>query len=109
MAPRPGDLHRPPLTWPDAPTPFDVAAVDAIRAELHSPDPAWWDGAADVTVPTLVVGGGPDSPIPQRLLAAMVDRMPAATLVTVATGHHVHGDRPAEFLSAVTAFLQPPA
>ncbi|KAB1161871.1 alpha/beta fold hydrolase [Micromonospora sp. DT46] len=104
-APRPGALERPPLPPPDAPTPFDFAAVNAIRAQLNDPDPAWWDRTDAVDVPTLVVGGGPDSPIPQQLLAEMVDRMPDATLVTIPAGHDVHASRPAEFLAAVDGFL----
>ena len=104
-APRPGALERPPLTPPDTPTPFDFAAVNAIRAQLNDPDPAWWDRTDAVDVPTLVIGGGPDSQIPQQLLAEMVDRMPDAALVTIAAGHDVHASRPAEFLAAVDGFL----
>jgi pimeloyl-ACP methyl ester carboxylesterase len=104
-APRPGDLDRPPLPPPAEPTPFDFAAVNAIRAQLTDPDPAWWDRTGTVGVPTLVIGGGPDSQIPQHLLAGMAARMPDATVVTVAAGHHVHAARPAEFLAAVTGFL----
>lgn len=104
-APRPGDLRRPPVPTPDRATPFDFAAVHAVRAQLHDPDPAWSDAVAGIAVPTLIVGGGPDSAIPQHLLARTAERMPDATLVTVAAGHHVHATRPAEFLAAVDAFL----
>lgn len=103
-APRPGALSRPPLAPPDAPTSFDFAVVNAIRGQLSDPDPTWWDRTATVDVPTLVIGGA-DSHIPQHLLAEMVDRMPDATLVTIAAGHHVHRDLPAEFLAAVDGFL----
>ncbi|GAB3973577.1 alpha/beta hydrolase [Plantactinospora veratri] len=102
--PRPGDLERPPLAAPDAPTPYDFAVVNAIRAQLGTPDPAWWDGTALVKVPTLIVGGAHSS-IPQSLLAATADRMPDATLVTIAAGHYVHQEQPADFLAAVDGFL----
>lgn len=105
MAPGPGALQRPPLAPPERPTPFDFAAVNAIRAQLDDPDPAWWDRTEAVDVPTLVIGGGPASQVPQHLLAGMVDRMPDATLVTIAAGHHVHASRPTEFLAAVDGFL----
>jgi pimeloyl-ACP methyl ester carboxylesterase len=105
MAPRPGALKRPPLAPPDTPTLFDFAAVNAIRGQLNDPDPDWWAQTEAVDVPTLVIGGGPDSQIPQHLLAEQVDRMPDATLVTIAAGHHVHASRPAEFLEAVHDFL----
>jgi pimeloyl-ACP methyl ester carboxylesterase len=103
--PRPGALSRPPLVQPDEPTPFDFAAVNAIRAQLNDPDPAWWQGIEAVEVPTLLIGGGPDSPIPQHLLTEMAGRMPNAVLVTVPAGHNVHAAQPAEFLAAVRNFL----
>jgi pimeloyl-ACP methyl ester carboxylesterase len=102
--PRPGDLERPPLAAPGAPTPYDFVAVNAIRAQLGNPDPAWWDGTAEVHVPTLIVGGAHSS-IPQSLLAATADRMPDATLVTIPAGHYVHQEQPAAFLAAVDGFL----
>lgn len=105
MAPRPGALKRPTLAEPDAPTPFDFAAVNAIRAQLDDPDPAWWDRTEAIEVPTLIIGGGPESQIPQHLLAEMADRMPDATLVTIPAGHNVHATRPTDFLTAVNTFL----
>jgi pimeloyl-ACP methyl ester carboxylesterase len=103
-APRPGALTRPPLDPPDEPTPFDFAAVTAIRAQLNDPDPAWWTAMATVEVPTLIIGGA-TSAIPQHLLAETVELMPDARLITLDTGHLVHGERPAEFLEAVESFL----
>jgi pimeloyl-ACP methyl ester carboxylesterase len=103
-APRPGALERPPLAPPAEPTPFDFAAVNAIRAQINDPDPAWWDGMATVDVPTLIIGGA-NSSIPQYLLAETVERMPDAGLVTIDAGHNVHRDGPAEFLAAVNRFL----
>jgi pimeloyl-ACP methyl ester carboxylesterase len=104
-APRPGALERPPLPPPDEPTPFDFAVVNAIRVQLNDPDPAWWDRIEAVDTPTLIIGGA-DSHLPHQLLVDSVDRMPDATLVTIAgAGHNVHVDRPAEYLAAVDSFL----
>jgi pimeloyl-ACP methyl ester carboxylesterase len=103
-APRPGALSRPPLTPPDEPTPYDFAAVNAIRAELNDPDPAWWDGQATIATPTLFIGGSA-SLIPHRLLVEAVAMMPDARLITLDAGHYVHRDRPAEFIAAVDGFL----
>jgi pimeloyl-ACP methyl ester carboxylesterase len=103
-APRPGDLDRPPLAPPDEPTPFDFAAVNPIRAQLTDPDPAWSARMASIGTPTLIIGGAA-STIPQHLLADTAERMPDATLVTLDAGHHVHRDRPAEFLAAVHGWL----
>lgn len=103
-APRPGALRRPPLRPPAEPTPFDFAAVNAIRAQIDDPDPAWWSRMETVRVPTLIIGGA-NSTIPQHLLAETVEVMPDADLVTVEAGHYVHRDRPTEFVAAIDAFL----
>jgi pimeloyl-ACP methyl ester carboxylesterase len=104
---KPGALDRPPLPPPDEPVPFDFAVVNAIRYQLTNPDPAWWDRTEAVPIPTLVIGGGPDSQIPQELLAELADRIPDATFVTIAAGHHIHRNRPADFTAAVRDFLTP--
>lgn len=103
--PKPGTLNRPPLRPPDEPLPYDFAVVNAIRFQLTNPDPAWWEQSARVAVPTLVVSGGPDSQIPQEVLAELADRMPGASIVTINAGHHVHRNRPADFVAAVRGFL----
>jgi len=103
-APRPGALKRPPLTPPEVPAPVDFAAVNAIRAQITDPDPAWWERLGTVRVPTLIIGGA-NSTIPRHLLTETVELMPDASLVTLDAGHHVHRDRPTEFIAAVDAFL----
>jgi pimeloyl-ACP methyl ester carboxylesterase len=102
--PRPGDLHRPPVDPPSSPTPYDFAVVNAIRAQLHDPDPAWWQATATIKTPTLIIGGA-ESPIPAAMLTATAERMPDATVVTLAAGHNVHREQPAAFLAEVMAFL----
>lgn len=105
--PRPGDLHRPPLPVPAEPTPYDFAVVNAIRAQLTDPDPAWWDDTDAVATPTLIVdGAGSDQR--QAFLAESAARMPDARVVTIAAGHHVHRNAPEEFLDAVVRFLPRP-
>jgi pimeloyl-ACP methyl ester carboxylesterase len=103
--PRPGGPHRPLATRPVAPVPYDFAVVPAIIGEVNDPDPAWWERTPTIRLPTLVIGGGPASWIPQRHLAALVNLMPDARLVTIEAGHHVHRARPQEFLAAVRDFL----
>ncbi|MER0478390.1 alpha/beta hydrolase [Streptomyces sp. Edi2] len=93
---------------PAGPQSFDWYAKTAVVAERNAPDPAWWDAPAKVTAPTLVIGGGESSHIPQDHLARLAERMPDARLVTVeGAGHLVHEERPGEFLAAVTSFLAP--
>ncbi len=103
--PRPGDLYRPPLVAPDEPIPCDFAVVNAIRAQLTDPDPAWWEGTETVRQPTLIVDGA-SSDDRQALLAAAAARMPNARVVTITAGHYVHRDQPARFLEAVVPFLR---
>ncbi|MEV6348353.1 alpha/beta fold hydrolase [Actinoplanes sp. NPDC051851] len=104
VAPRPGALHRPPIATPDEPTPFDFAAVHAIRAQLDAPDPAWWDRTPALATPTLIIGGD-QSPIPRDLLTDAAALMPEARFTLIPAGHYPHRDAPAAFLSEVTAFL----
>ncbi|MDT0456663.1 alpha/beta hydrolase [Streptomyces sp. DSM 41527] len=93
---------------PAGPQPFDWHAKAAVVAERNAPDPVWWDAPAKVTAPTLVIGGGESSHIPQAHLADLAERIPDARLVTVeGAGHLVHEERPGEFLAAVTSFLAP--
>jgi esterase len=81
--------------------------MSAILTQLNDPDPAWWAELPAITAPTLVIGGGPTSPVPQQLLAKLAGLVPEATLVTIeGAGHAVHRTRPAEFLAAVRSFRQ---
>jgi pimeloyl-ACP methyl ester carboxylesterase len=89
---------------PDGELDYDWSLRPAIVAELNAPDPAWPARLAEITVPTLVVGGA-RSHLPQAEIAAMAARMPAAELLTIDAGHVVHRDRPAEFAAAVETFL----
>jgi esterase len=92
---------------PDGDLPYDWAVMSAILTQLNDPDPAWWAELPAITAPTLVIGGGPTSPVPQQLLAKLAGLVPEATLVTIeGAGHAVHRTRPAEFLAAVRSFRQ---
>jgi 3-oxoadipate enol-lactonase len=90
---------------PSEPVSFDVKAVRPIFGQLAEPDPAWWEGLAGITAPTLIVAGGEASFVDQSELAAVATEIPDARLVTIEAGHQVHGTKPAEFLAAVTPFL----
>jgi pimeloyl-ACP methyl ester carboxylesterase len=81
--------------------------MPAIFAQLNHPDPAWWAELPAITAPTLVIGGGSTSAVPQQLLAELAGLVPDATLVTIeGAGHAVHRTRPAAFLATVWAFLE---
>jgi 3-oxoadipate enol-lactonase len=90
---------------PEGPLPFDWPVVPAIRGQFKDPDPAWWDRLAEITAPTLIVGGGPASHIPQDKLVDAASRIPDCQLLTIPAGHHVHEARPTEFTAAALDFL----
>ncbi|MGH3344165.1 MAG: alpha/beta fold hydrolase [Carbonactinosporaceae bacterium] len=91
---------------PAGPLPFDWGVVVAVNEQLRDPAPAWWERAAEITAPTLIIAGGPDSHIPQDQLADVANRIPDCQLVTIPAGHEVHATRPAEFLTEVGRFLE---
>lgn len=98
-----------PARPPDAPG-FDWEVVPAIVGEVNAGNPDLWHGLRDVTAPTLLVGGGPDSHIPQERLAEVAALIPTCELVTVPAGHLVHQARPERFAEVVLDWLgrQPP-
>jgi pimeloyl-ACP methyl ester carboxylesterase len=105
VPPRPGSLDRPPLPRPDNDLPFDWPLVNALRAQLTNPDPAWWEHAQRITVPTLVIAGGAPSHIPQADLHELAAALVNGQLVEIAVGHMVHVQAPGEFVTAIRSFL----
>jgi 3-oxoadipate enol-lactonase len=97
---------RPLPERPDQPPGFDWDMAVTILAEVNRGDEAAWRGLSRITAPTLIVGGGPDSHIPQEKLADAVDRLPHGELVTIPAGHYVHNQRPGEFIAAVQNWLR---
>lgn len=95
---------RGPAGLPEEPVAFDWAVLDATNADLNAPDPAWREELTAITAPTLIIGGGPTSHLPQGHLAWMAERVPDARLVTIEAGHLVHAARPREFLAALGEF-----
>jgi pimeloyl-ACP methyl ester carboxylesterase len=87
------------------PQAYDWQLAEAILAQLNAPDPAWWDKLADITIPVLLIAGGPASPAPQDLIIKAAERIPGCVLTTIPVGHAIHRDRPADFLAAVRGFL----
>ncbi|MFG2111723.1 alpha/beta fold hydrolase [Streptomyces sp. NPDC048718] len=100
----PLDPPRGPALPPEEPPGFDWAIVAAVDAELNAPEPAWLDELSAITAPTLVVGGGSGSHLPQEQLAWMARRIPGARHVTIEAGHLIHTERPDEFLLLIREF-----
>jgi pimeloyl-ACP methyl ester carboxylesterase len=104
-APIPLDPPRPPAERPDGDLPFDWAMVRATDEQRNAPGHEWWDDMRRITMPTLLIGGGPGSLVPQEQIATLAGLIPEARLVTVDAGHLVHETRPEEFLAVVEPFL----
>jgi 3-oxoadipate enol-lactonase len=95
---------------PDRPAgepPFDWAMVLAIRRQIDNPDPAWLGRLGRITAPTLVIGGGASSHVPQEWVADLARQIPGARMETIEAGHMIHGTEPEAFTRAALAFLGP--
>ena len=96
---------RPVPDRPAGPPAVDWDAVLALYRQRNDPDPAWWDGLTGITAPTLIVGGGGRSHMPQDKLAEMAGLIPDGKMITIDSGHEVHAGRPDEFIAGTRAFL----
>ena len=103
-----GLLHpRPPATpsRPDGDLAFDWLVVEQVRPEIDEPADHWPQTLAAITVPTLAIGGGPASFVPQDHVAELAALAVQAQLVTIDAGHSVHAARPEEYLREIRHFL----
>ncbi|MFH8932211.1 alpha/beta fold hydrolase [Streptomyces pristinaespiralis] len=100
----PLDPPRPPAVRGEEPLGFDWPVVPDTDRELNEPDPAWWQELTEITCPTLVIGGGPTSHVPQDRLAELAGRIPGGRFVTIDAGHLVHESRPEDFLKSLKEF-----
>jgi 3-oxoadipate enol-lactonase len=107
-------LEEPAPPWPRAPRvrarpdgelPFDWDAT-ALSNEFTDPQvSSWRDSLRRIQAPALLLAGGPASHLDQGQLKAMAGLIPRCVLLTIPAGHLIHATQPADFTSAVTAFL----
>lgn len=90
---------------PAGPLAFDWAVVEQIRPEIDEPDSRWPQVMAAIHVPTLVIGGGTSSFVPQEHIEELARAVAHGTHVTIDAGHLVHATKPRAFLAELTAFL----
>jgi pimeloyl-ACP methyl ester carboxylesterase len=90
---------------PAGPLPFDWAVVEQVRPEIDQPDSRWPRVMAAIEVPTLVIGGGASSFLPQEHVRELARTLTHGSCVTIDAGHLVHATRPDAFLATLTAFL----
>ncbi|WP_086711092.1 alpha/beta fold hydrolase [Streptomyces antimycoticus] len=91
---------------PEGELAFDWEMVPAIRKQIDTPDPVWWERLARITADTLVVAGGPGSHVPQDGVAELAHRIPGGRMVTIPVGHLIHSADPKAFTEAVSTFLE---
>jgi 3-oxoadipate enol-lactonase len=104
--PRPGGrLLRTPPNEPPEDVPFGWQALLALTAQFLEPDPACWHHVPAVTVPVLMLAGGPDSYVPQQSFADTAPLLRDGRVHEIPVGHHIHEKAPEEFLAAVIPFL----
>lgn len=104
-APPPYPRDRPVPERPEGDLPFDWAVVPAVLAQVDDPSRRWWGPLPQLATPTLVIGGGPGSTIPQHLLAEVVRALPDGRLVTLPVGHEVHAAVPEAYVQVVMGWL----
>lgn len=104
-APPPFPRTRPVPERPEEELQFDWAAVPAIVGQVNDPSRRWWKSLPDISAPTLLIGGGPTSHIPQELLVEVSKLIPDCTVVTIAAGHNIHGTQPNEFSDVILRWL----
>jgi len=90
---------------PEGPLAFDWAVVEQVRPEIDNPAPSWADVIARIDAPTLVIGGGPRSFVPQQHLAELAEQLADARLVTIDAGHLLHKHEPGKFIQNLLDFL----
>ncbi len=92
-------------TRPDGNLAFDWKVVEQVRPEIDDPDRPWASIIRGIAAPTLVIAGGPSSPM-QAHVAELANTLPDGHLVTVDAGHLVHANKPVEFQTHASAFLE---
>lgn len=84
---------------------FDWRVVEQVRPEIDNFDPGWAGVVATIAAPTLVVAGGPRSPVPPERIDDLVRLLPDGRSVTIDAGHLVHATEPDAFIRELVSFL----
>jgi pimeloyl-ACP methyl ester carboxylesterase len=104
-APPPFARTRPVPPRPAGELSFDWAVVPAIIEEVNDPSLRGWTHLPDITAPTLLIGGGSTSHIPQEKLVDVARVVPWCTLITIPAGHDIHESEPDAFSEVVLDWL----
>jgi 3-oxoadipate enol-lactonase len=83
---------------------YDSCFQAAFSRQRNGPEPSWWTQLSAITAPTLILAGRNGS-FPIDVMTAMADRIPNCELLLLDAGHQIHEDQPADFIAALTTFL----
>jgi esterase len=87
--------------------PFDWRVVPSILEQLKEPNPEWWTRLSEIVAPTLIIGGGTTSHVPQIKLQEVAGLIPDSEFITIeGAGHFVHEAALPAYLEVVKAFLK---
>ncbi len=98
----------PPRSLPDRPEgelPFDWAMLVAMRPQIDAGALELRERLSTVPAPTLIIGGGETSHVPQTWLTEAAERLPDAEVITLGGGHSVHDVHRERFTETVLTWL----
>lgn len=105
VAPGPPSPRRPTPERPAADLPFDWEMLLQMLPQIAAGAGALREALTGIQAPTLLIGGGGTSHVPQELLDEAAVRIPQADLVTLGGGHSVHTAHPDAFTETVLSWL----
>ncbi|MGI8953816.1 MAG: alpha/beta fold hydrolase, partial [Nocardioidaceae bacterium] len=65
----------------------------------------WWTHLPDITAPTLLIGGGSTSHLPQEKFVDVARVVPRCTPINTPAGHDIHESEPDAFAEVVLNWL----
>jgi len=77
----------------------------AVLAQLAQADPRWWESLAQITAPTLIIGGGSDDVGQRALLDLLAAAIPGAARADLGGSRRGHASDPDSFAAVVMPFL----
>lgn len=84
---------------------FDPRMLRGVLDELDTPMPRWWEGLDSLTMPILLLAGGPRSLLDQRRFDLLAGHLTDARLHRIDTGHRIHSREPGRYAELVVPFL----
>ena len=77
----------------------------AVLAQLARADPRWWESLAQITAPTLIIGGGSDDVGQRALLDLLAAAIPGSARADLGGWRRGHASAPDSFAAVVMPFL----